>query len=106
MDFVGVINKNKSVMDKLKIAKKYNKLIDSHVPLLSGENLEKYTNVFDKNNIIDIIDDFEEINDIKENENIVIQDYISSDHESIGFDEALLKKEFSHKIMVREGALC
>ncbi|WP_394325782.1 amidohydrolase family protein [Methanobrevibacter arboriphilus] len=46
MNFVGVINNDKNVIDKLKVAKKYNIPIDGHAPLLSGADLEKYVNVF------------------------------------------------------------
>ncbi|RBQ24112.1 Adenine deaminase [Candidatus Methanobinarius endosymbioticus] len=114
MDFVGVINRNKSIIDKLNIVKKYNKPIDGHAPLLSGENLEKYVNVFEKNNTIDenhnndvtnheksSINEFEDINDV---ENSVITDYISTDHESVSFEEAIEKKNLGMKIMVRQGS--
>lgn len=88
MNFVGVINNDKDVIDKLKVAKKYNIPIDGHAPLLSGADLEKYVNVF-------LDDDFD-------NKNLIQGP--STDHESISFDEAIEKKKLGMKIMVREGS--
>lgn len=88
MNFVGVINNDKNVIDKLKVAKKYNIPIDGHAPLLSGADLEKYVNVF-------LDDDFD-------NKNLIQGP--STDHESISFDEAIEKKKLGMKIMVREGS--
>lgn len=88
MNFVGVINNDKDVIDKLKVAKKYNIPIDGHAPLLSGADLEKYVNVF-------LYDDFD-------NKNLIQGP--STDHESISFDEAIEKKKLGMKIMVREGS--
>lgn len=88
MNFVGVINNDKDVIDKLKVAKKYNIPIDGHAPLLSGADLEKYINVF-------LDDDFD-------NKNLIQGP--STDHESISFDEAIEKKKLGMKIMVREGS--
>jgi len=75
MNYVGVINQDKELMNKLKIAKKYNKQTDGHAPGLSGENLEKY-----------------------------VDEGISTDHECVSFEEAIAKKELGMKIMVREGS--
>ncbi|MCL2116652.1 MAG: adenine deaminase [Methanobrevibacter sp.] len=75
MNYVGVINQDKELINKLKIAKKYKKPIDGHAPRLSGEDLEKY-----------------------------IGSTISSDHECVSFEEAIIKKELGMKIMVREGS--
>ena len=75
MNYVGVINQEKELMNKLKIAKKYNKPIDGHAPGLSGEDLEKY-----------------------------IEWEVSTDHESVSFKEAIVKKDLGMKIMVREGS--
>lgn len=88
MNFVGVINNDKDVIDKLKVAKKYNIPIDGHAPLLSGADLEKYVNVF-------LDDDFD-------NKNLIQGP--STDHESISFNEAIEKKKLGMKIMVREGS--
>ncbi len=88
MNFVGVINNDKNVIDKLKVAKKYNKPVDGHAPLLSGADLEKYVNVY-------LDDDFD-------NKNLIMGP--QTDHESISFDEAIEKKKLGMKIMVREGS--
>ena len=61
MNFPGVLNKEPDLMRKIKIAKKYGKPIDGHAPGLSGSDLEKY-----------------------------ISAGISTDHESITKEEALL----------------
>lgn len=79
MNFVGVINRDDEVICKLNIAKKYNKPIDGHAPMLIGKDLEKYANVDDMLTI-------------------------STDHECISFDEAIEKKKLGMKIMVREGS--
>lgn len=42
MNFSGVINQDKTVWDKIKLAKKYGKIIDGHAPGLTGEQLVKY----------------------------------------------------------------
>ena len=91
MNFVGVINRNEEVLNKLKIAKNFNKPIDGHAPLLFGEDLENYLFVFD-----------DKINKI--NGDIGSLPTISTDHESISFNEAIVKKKLGMKIMVREGS--
>ncbi|MBZ9570315.1 adenine deaminase [Methanobrevibacter sp. TMH8] len=78
MNFVGVINRDNEVICKLNVAEKYKKPIDGHAPMLSGKDLEEYVNV---GNIS-----------------------ISTDHESVSFDEAIEKKKLGMKIMVREGS--
>lgn len=75
MNFPGVINKDKKVIDKIKIAHNLNKPIDGHCPLLSGKSLDKY-----------------------------IHQQILTDHESSTFQEAIEKKEKGMKIMVRDGS--
>lgn len=80
MNFPGVINRESSIIDKLKIAKSLNKPIDGHAPKLSGDDLEKY---------IHWDDDLKTI--------------ISTCHESSSFDEAI-QKNLGMKIMVREGS--
>lgn len=42
MDFNNVINNEKSIMNKIVLAKNANKFIDGHGPLLSGEELNAY----------------------------------------------------------------
>lgn len=75
MDYVGVVNDDEEVINKINIAKKYSKPIDGHAPLLSGEDLQKY-----------------------------IRYGISTDHECITKAEALEKKRLGMKIMIREGS--
>lgn len=75
MDYNSVIIDDKRVLDKLNIAKKYNKPIDGHAPLLSGKNLQKY-----------------------------IRMGISTDHESTTQKEVDEKRRLGMKIMIREGS--
>lgn len=75
MNFPGVLADDEEVLKKIEAAKKLNKPVDGHAPLLSGEDLKKY-----------------------------ISAGISTDHESSSFDEAIEKKELGMKIMVREGS--
>ncbi len=100
MNFVGVINRDKDIIDKLNVAKKYNKPIDGHAPLVFGEDLEKYVNVFKK-----AIDETK-IKNMGDYGNNIENEFvdISTDHESVSFDEAIEKKNLGMKIMVREGS--
>jgi adenine deaminase len=75
MDFHGVINGDDEVLRKLDLARKYNKPIDGHAPLLSGRELDKY-----------------------------LEQYIVTDHECVSFSEAIFKKQKGMKIMVRDGS--
>lgn len=75
MNFPGVINGDEEVLRKLELARKYNKPIDGHAPLVSGEDLDKY-----------------------------IEQYIVTDHECSNFHEAIEKKQKGMKIMVRDGS--
>ena len=75
MDFPGVINGDEEVLRKLELARKYNKPIDGHAPLVSGEDLDKY-----------------------------LEQYIVTDHECSNFQEAIEKKQKGMKIMVRDGS--
>ena len=75
MNFPGVINGDEEVLRKLELARKYNKPIDGHAPLLSGRELDKY-----------------------------LEQYIITDHECISFSEAITKKQKGMKIMVRDGS--
>lgn len=42
MDFVGTVNRDKDIMDKIKLAKNNNMVIDGHAPMLSGKALDDY----------------------------------------------------------------
>ncbi|MEG2787259.1 MAG: amidohydrolase family protein, partial [Romboutsia sp.] len=42
MNYPGVVNEDKIVIDKLDLAKKYNKYIDGHIPNISNEGLNAY----------------------------------------------------------------
>ena len=75
MNFPGVLNGDKEVMEKIAIAKKYNKPIDGHAPGLKGEDAKKY-----------------------------IAAGISTDHECFTMDEALGKVKDGMKILIREGS--
>ena len=75
MNFPGVINEDVEVIEKIEAAKKYNKPIDGHAPLLSGKDLCKY-----------------------------IMAGISTDHECTSKAEAEEKKRLGMKIMLREGS--
>lgn len=43
MNFPGVINSDKIVLQKLALARKFDKPVDGHAPGLTGENLKKYS---------------------------------------------------------------
>lgn len=75
MNFPGVINGDEEVLKKLKLARIYNKPIDGHAPLLSGEELNKY-----------------------------LKQQIVTDHECSNILEAFEKKIKGMKIMVRDGS--
>ena len=75
MNFPGVLNDDEEVIKKLEIARKYDKPIDGHAPLLSGKELDKY-----------------------------LEQYICTDHECSNFMEAIEKKQKGMKIMVRDGS--
>lgn len=75
MDYVGVINDEEDLINKINIAKKYNKPVDGHAPLVSGSQLQKY-----------------------------ISYGISTEHECVSKAEALEKKRLGMKIMIREGS--
>jgi adenine deaminase len=88
MNFPGVINRESSIITKLKIAKSLNKPIDGHAPQLTGANLKKYLY-------------FDDDSRLNSDDNIPL---ISTEHESSTFDEAIEKKNLGMKIMVREGS--
>lgn len=75
MNFPGVIHNLSDIMKKIKIAKKYSKVIDGHAPGLRGEGLKKY-----------------------------IGAGISTDHECVSSEEALEKIQLGMKIIIREGS--
>jgi adenine deaminase len=75
MNFPGVIKREKEIIEKIKIAKKYSKMIDGHAPGLRGKDLEKYINAS-----------------------------ISTDHECFTKEEALEKIKLGMKILIREGS--
>ena len=75
MNFPGVINEDKEVWKKLKIAKMMRKPVDGHAPGLTGEMLKKY----------------------------VIAG-ISTDHECSNFNEGKEKISLGMKILIREGS--
>ena len=75
MNYVGVINNNDNVLAKIELAKKYNKCIDGHAPLLSGKDLCAY-----------------------------VASGVKSDHECTTPEEALEKLRLGLNIMIREGS--
>lgn len=75
MNFPGVINNDKEVLNKIKCTKQYNKPIDGHAPLLTGQDLYNY-----------------------------IKAGISTDHECSSIDEAIEKIQLGMKIQIREGS--
>jgi len=75
MNFPGVLGEDPVVMDKIQISKRHEKPIDGHAPLLSGDELCKYTGAG-----------------------------ISTDHECTLKEETLEKRRLGMKIMLREGS--
>ncbi|MBC8110900.1 MAG: adenine deaminase, partial [Verrucomicrobia bacterium] len=75
MNFPGVIAGDTAVMQKISLAKRYNKPIDGHAPGLVGEGLKKYVSAG-----------------------------ISTDHECFTAAEALEKLQLGMKILIREGS--
>lgn len=75
MNYPGVIYNDAEVMEKIKIAHKYNKPVDGHAPGLRGEDLKKY-----------------------------IAAGISTDHECFTKEEALEKIQLGMKVIIREGS--
>ena len=75
MNFPGVINRDDFEMEKLRIAKKYNKPADGHAPGVKGEQAKKY-----------------------------IEAGITTDHECFTMEEALEKIKYGMKIQIREGS--
>jgi adenine deaminase len=75
MNYPGVLFNDTTVMNKIAVAKKYNKPVDGHAPGLMGENAKKY-----------------------------IDAGISTDHECFTAAEALDKLKYGMKILIREGS--
>ena len=75
MDFLGVLNDDEDVVNKIRAAKKYNKPIDGHAPGLSGKDLFKYVTAG-----------------------------IGTDHECFTIEEAENKLSLGMKIQIREGS--
>ncbi len=75
MNYPGVLFSDPSVMEKIALAKKYNKQIDGHAPGLTGDDALKY-----------------------------IAAGISTDHECFTYEEALFKVKAGMKIIIREGS--
>jgi len=75
MNFPGVLFHDEEVMQKIAVAKKYNKPIDGHAPGLKGQDARKY-----------------------------IEAGITTDHECFTMEEALDKIKYGMKIQIREGS--
>ena len=75
MNYPGVLNEDEVVLEKLKLAKAFNKPVDGHAPGLRGAALIKY-----------------------------ILEGISTDHECFKEDEAAEKLKLGMKILIREGS--
>jgi len=75
MNYPGVLHGDKEVLEKIKIAQKYNKPVDGHAPGLRGEDAKNY-----------------------------IAAGISTDHECFTKEEALEKIKYGMKILIREGS--
>jgi adenine deaminase len=75
MNFPGVINGNKDVLEKISIAKRFGKPIDGHAPGLTGVSLRKY-----------------------------VKAGITTDHECSSIEEATEKISLGMKIIIREGS--
>ena len=75
MNFPGVLFKDPEVMEKIRLAHQYHKVVDGHAPGLRGEDARKY-----------------------------IEAGISTDHECFTAEEALDKLKYGMKIIIREGS--
>jgi adenine deaminase len=74
MNYPGVVQGDREVLEKIGIATQCKKPIDGHAPGLSGESLQKY-----------------------------VYHGISTDHECTTYEEAEEKQKLGMKIMIREG---
>jgi adenine deaminase len=75
MNWPGVLNGDPTVLEKIKIAKKHNKVVDGHAPGLRGEQARLY-----------------------------VKAGISTDHECYTSEEALEKLKLGMRIIIREGS--
>jgi adenine deaminase len=75
MNYPGVLAGDQDVLDKIAVAKKYNKPVDGHAPGLRDEEAKRY-----------------------------IEAGISTDHECFTLEEALDKIKYGMKIIIREGS--
>ena len=75
MNWPGVLQQDKDVMEKIRIAQKYNRPVDGHAPGLKGEQAKAYAAAG-----------------------------ISTDHECFTAEEALDKLDSGIKILIREGS--
>ena len=75
MNFLGVINDDYEIKEKIKKAQMHKKPVDGHAPLLFGNNLCKY-----------------------------IAAGISTDHECTTFNEVIEKRKLGMKVMLRQGS--
>ena len=75
MNFPGVLNGDKEIMDKIRVAAEYSKPVDGHAPGLRGGELERYINAG-----------------------------ISTNHECLSCDEALENIEKGVKVQIRKGS--
>lgn len=76
MNVPGIINRDEQVMAKIDIANKFGLPVDGHAPLLGGKELKQY----------------------------IENGLITTDHECIKIEEALLKIDAGVKILIREGS--
>ncbi|QCR23549.1 adenine deaminase [Pontibacter sp. SGAir0037] len=75
MNWPGALNRDPSVMEKIELARRYNKAVDGHAPGLRGEQAAQYASAG-----------------------------ITTDHECFTADEALDKLAAGMKILIREGS--
>jgi len=75
MNYVGVVNQDKDVLEKIQSAIKSGKPIDGHAPAISGDALTLYCS-----------------------------SGITTDHECMSMDEAIEKINLGMKILIREGS--
>ncbi len=75
MNYPGVLSQDKTVMDKIAVAQKYNKPVDGHAPGLTGEKAIQYINAG-----------------------------ITTDHECFTFEEGKFKLQQGMKVLIREGS--
>ena len=75
MDFISVVEANENILEKIRVASKHGLRINGHAPLLRNETLDAY-----------------------------ISAGIFSDHETVGFEEALEKLRKGMHVFIREGS--